>query len=127
MSVRRLRLQDAKLEARPLIHLSVAIGRFVETLFYAILRVRAVVVPVNPMNLTEELAHYVEDSGATTAFVAQDLYARIAPHVQEGEGAGLHHLLVATYSDYLKREPSSPPPEFVSASFWSMSFPSRNL
>ncbi len=39
MSVRGLRLQGAKLEARPLIHLSVAIGRFVEALFYAILRV----------------------------------------------------------------------------------------
>ncbi len=83
--------------------------------YYGILRANAVVVPVNPMNLTEELAHYVEDSGATTAFVAQDLYARIAPHVREDEGEGLHHLLVATYSDYLKREPSSPPPEFVSA------------
>jgi len=39
MPVRGLRLQVAKLEARPLIHLSVAIGRFVEALFYAILRV----------------------------------------------------------------------------------------
>ncbi|TDG06803.1 long-chain fatty acid--CoA ligase [Paraburkholderia guartelaensis] len=81
--------------------------------YYGILRANAVVVPVNPMNLTEELAHYVEDSGATTAFVAQDLYPRIAPLVQEGEG--LQHLLVATYSDYLKCEPFAPPPEFVSA------------
>ncbi|WP_321897306.1 long-chain fatty acid--CoA ligase [Paraburkholderia heleia] len=81
--------------------------------YYGILRANAVVVPVNPMNLTEELAHYVEDSGATTAFVAQDLYPRIAPLVQED--AGLKHLLVATYSDYLKCEPFSPPPEFVSA------------
>jgi hypothetical protein len=30
--------------------------------FYAILRADAVVVPVNPMNLTEELRHYVSDS-----------------------------------------------------------------
>ncbi|MCX5540333.1 long-chain fatty acid--CoA ligase [Paraburkholderia sp. CNPSo 3076] len=81
--------------------------------YYGILRANAVVVPVNPMNLTEELAHYVEDSGATTAFIAQDLYPRIAPLVQEGEG--LKHLLVATYSDYLKCEPFSPPPEFVGA------------
>ncbi|MEX3943481.1 long-chain fatty acid--CoA ligase [Paraburkholderia sp. BR10937] len=81
--------------------------------YYGILRANAVVVPVNPMNLTEELAHYVEDSGATTAFVAQDLYPRVAPLVQEGEG--LKHLLVATYSDYLMCEPFSPPPEFVSA------------
>ena len=32
--------------------------------YYAILRADAVVVPVNPMNRTEELRHYVEDSGA---------------------------------------------------------------
>ncbi len=41
--------------------------------YYAILRADAVVVPVNPMNLTEELRHYVADSDATTAFVPQDL------------------------------------------------------
>jgi fatty-acyl-CoA synthase len=85
--------------------------------YYGILRANAVVVPVNPMNLTDELAHYVEDSGATTAFVSQELYPRIAPHVSnaEGEGSGLRHLIVATYGDYVKGEPSSPPPEFVSA------------
>src|SRR5215468_3823068 len=32
--------------------------------YYAILRADAVVVPVNPMNKSEELAHYVEDSDA---------------------------------------------------------------
>ncbi|HXZ91428.1 MAG TPA: AMP-binding protein, partial [Burkholderiales bacterium] len=32
--------------------------------YYAILRADAVVVPVNPMNRTEELRHYVEDAGA---------------------------------------------------------------
>lgn len=83
--------------------------------YYGILRANAVVVPVNPMNLTDELVHYVEDSGATTVFVSQELYPRIAPLVGEGEGAGLRHLLVATYSDYLKREPFATPPEFVSA------------
>ncbi|WP_084170074.1 long-chain fatty acid--CoA ligase [Paraburkholderia ferrariae] len=87
--------------------------------YYAILRANAMVVPVNPMNMTEELAHYVEDSGATTAFVAQELYARIAPHVSEGPASnaapGLQRLIVATYGDYVKGEPSSPVPEFVGA------------
>ena len=32
--------------------------------FYAILRADAIVVPVNPMLLTDELRHTVEDSGA---------------------------------------------------------------
>ncbi|MBB3259592.1 fatty-acyl-CoA synthase [Paraburkholderia bannensis] len=83
--------------------------------YYGILRANAVVVPVNPMNLADELEHYVQDSGATTAFVTQELYPRIAPLVGEGAAEGLRHLLVATYSDYLTREPFATPPEFVSA------------
>jgi fatty-acyl-CoA synthase len=31
--------------------------------FYAILRAGAVVVPVNPMNRTDELRHYIDDTG----------------------------------------------------------------
>jgi len=45
--------------------------------FYGILRANAVVVPINPMNRTDELRHYVADSGATTAFVPQDLAAQM--------------------------------------------------
>ena len=41
--------------------------------YYGILRADAVVVPVNPMNMTEELRHYVNDTGATVAFAPQDL------------------------------------------------------
>ena len=37
--------------------------------YYAILRADAVVVPVNPMNRTEELRHYVEDSRRDVAIV----------------------------------------------------------
>ena len=37
--------------------------------YYAILRADAVVVPVNPMNRTEELRHYLEDSQARVALV----------------------------------------------------------
>src|ERR1700761_857189 len=43
--------------------------------YYGILRANAVVVPVNPMNMTEELRHYVEDSGATTIIAPQCLFA----------------------------------------------------
>ena len=35
--------------------------------YYAILRADAAVVPVNPMNRTDELRHYVEDSDAASA------------------------------------------------------------
>ena len=83
--------------------------------YYGILRANAVVVPVNPMNLTDEVRHYVEDSGATTAIVPQDLYPQIEPLLGEAAGQGLKHAIVATYSDYLKRPSSITPPEFVAA------------
>ncbi|MET0335421.1 MAG: AMP-binding protein, partial [Rhizobacter sp.] len=79
--------------------------------FYGILRANAVVVPVNPMNMTEELKHYVKDTGATTAFVPQDLHAQMQPLV--GGEQGLKHLVVVTYSDYLKRPTDLPVPPFV--------------
>ena len=79
--------------------------------YYGILRANAVVVPVNPMNRTEELRHYVQDTGAHVAFVAQDLYAEMAPL----QGEGLEHLVVAAYSDYLLHPTDLPVPPFVAA------------
>jgi fatty-acyl-CoA synthase len=79
--------------------------------YYAILRANAVVVPVNPMNLTEELRHYVGDTGAAVVFAAQDLMPQVAPLL----GQGLRHAVVATYADYLKHPTDLNVPEFVSA------------
>ncbi|MFZ6647502.1 long-chain fatty acid--CoA ligase [Undibacterium sp. TJN25] len=79
--------------------------------YYGILRANAVVVPVNPMNLTEELRHYVKDTGATAAIIAQDLYPQMQPLLEEG----LENILVAAYSDYLKRPTDLRVPEFVQA------------
>ena len=87
--------------------------------FYGILRANAVVVPVNPMNRTEELRHYVHDTGATTAFVAQDLCEQMQPLLADRMGSeaggekGLRHLIVATYSDYLKNPTDLKVPNFV--------------
>jgi fatty-acyl-CoA synthase len=72
--------------------------------YYGILRANAVVVPVNPMNRTAELRHYIHDTDATTAFIAQDLHAQIAPLA----GDGLQHLIVATYSDYVGDQAADP-------------------
>jgi fatty-acyl-CoA synthase len=83
--------------------------------FYAILRANAVVVPVNPMNRTEELRHCVDDSGARVAFVAQDLLAQAQPLLAEAGADGLHHVVVATYSDHLRAPTDLRVPEFVSA------------
>lgn len=79
--------------------------------YYGILRANAVVVPVNPMNLTTELRHYVHDTGASTAFVPQDLLAQMQPLL----GEGLEHIIVAAYSDYLKRPTDLKVPDFVVA------------
>ena len=48
--------------------------------YYGILRADAVVVPVNPMNLTEELEHYVEDAGARVLITSQELDAGSESH-----------------------------------------------
>ena len=45
---------------------------------FAILRADAVVVPVSPMYLTEELRHYLADSDARVAIVDADLYSRFS-------------------------------------------------
>ncbi|MBC7471101.1 MAG: long-chain fatty acid--CoA ligase [Ramlibacter sp.] len=90
--------------------------------FYAILRANAVVVPVNPMNRAEELRHCIADSGARTAFVAQDLLpqlpqlAQLQPLVGSADGEpSLQHLVVATYSDYLRATPTFAVPDFIRA------------
>ena len=77
--------------------------------YYAILRADAVVVPVNPMNLTDELTHYVEDSQAHVAIVGQDVLPRI-------ESLGLSRLVVASYADYLPDETDLPLPGFLKGS-----------
>ena len=65
--------------------------------YFAILRADAVVVPVSPMNVTEELLHFFEDSGAGIAIFAQELYDRFRPLL----GGTLKHAIVAAYADYL--------------------------
>jgi fatty-acyl-CoA synthase len=80
--------------------------------YYAILRANAVVVPLNPMYLTQEFLRCARDAGATTAIVAQELYARVAPLVGS---ADLKHVVLATYSDYLKVATDLSVPEFISA------------
>jgi len=78
--------------------------------YYGILRADAVVVPVNPMHRTEELRHYVHDTGATSAFVAQDLVDPMQPLLG---AAGLRHLVVATYGDYLRAATDLKVPDMV--------------
>ena len=74
--------------------------------YYAVLRADAVVVPVNPMNRTEELRHYVGDSDARVAIVGQDVLEQIAP-------LELEHVLEVVYADYLPAQTDLPVPEVL--------------
>lgn len=77
--------------------------------YYAILRADAVVVPVNPMNTTHELAAVLDDCGARVAIVGQEVLPRIAPLL----GTTLDHAVVATYADALPDTIDMPVPAFV--------------
>ncbi len=68
--------------------------------YYAILRANAVVVPVNPMNLTAELRRIVSDCGAKVVVAAQELWPQAVPLVEDGTFA---HSVIAAYSDYLTK------------------------
>ena len=80
--------------------------------FYAILRADAMVVPVNPMLMTDELRHYVEDSGAAVAITSQEIFSRLAPLVGS---TGLKKAIVAAYSDYLPAQTELAVPDWVKA------------
>jgi len=76
--------------------------------YYAILRADAVVVPVNPMNRTEELRHYAADSDARIAIAGSDVLRYLEP-------LGLEQVLPIVYSDYVTSATDLPLPEFVRA------------
>lgn len=66
--------------------------------FYAIMRADAVIVPVNPMLMADELRHAIEDSGAEVAVSAQDLLPQISALL---DSSCLRQIIVASYADYL--------------------------
>jgi fatty-acyl-CoA synthase len=80
--------------------------------FYAVLRADAVVVPVNPMNRSEELHHYVEDADAAVIVSTQEQWPQIAPLLG---ASGLRHMVLGAYSDYLAAPADLPIPDFVRA------------
>lgn len=82
--------------------------------YYAILRADAVVVPVNPMNRSAELAHYVENAQSQVILSAEDLWPQIAPLMHQANG--LQHCVLAAYSDYIHTQTDLPLPDVVRAS-----------
>lgn len=82
--------------------------------YYAILRANAVVVPINPMSVSTELAYFAEDSGARVAIVGQEVYERLQPLIA-GERGCLDRAVVATYSDYVSPETDLELPDIAAA------------
>jgi fatty-acyl-CoA synthase len=80
--------------------------------YYGILRANAVVVPLNPMNLSREIRRYAEDAAAGTIIVSQELYSRVEPLLGT---CALESVVVAAYSDYLKQPTSLTVPDFIAA------------
>jgi fatty-acyl-CoA synthase len=91
--------------------------------FYAIARADAVVVPINCMNLSDELEHILRDSGATVIVAAQDLYPRIEPLL----GNAVRHAVIACYSDYIGGASGETIPEAISAPRRSIQAPAVSL
>jgi fatty-acyl-CoA synthase len=76
---------------------------------FAILRLDAVVVPVNPMNKAEELKHYITDPDARVAVTTADL----APELAQASNAlhadqQLQHLVVTQFSDVFDADTLTP-------------------
>jgi fatty-acyl-CoA synthase len=83
------------------------------TAYYGILRADAVVVPVNPMSTTEDIARLVEDCGARVAVLAQELFERIEPLI--GRDPGFEQVLIAAYSDHVGAASEVPVPAEIAA------------
>ena len=83
---------------------------------FAILRLDAVVVPVNPMNRTEELKHYILDPDAKVAVTTADLAPELAAASNALEpGLRLQHLLVTQFTDAF--DPAALQPEDMPAAW----------
>jgi fatty-acyl-CoA synthase len=80
--------------------------------YYGILRADAVVVPLNPMNITPEILKFSKDAGSDKMLVSQELYARVEPLLKSGD---VKQAIVAAYSDYLKAPTQLAVPNFIAA------------
>ncbi|PBB04989.1 long-chain-fatty-acid--CoA ligase [Salimicrobium humidisoli] len=69
--------------------------------FFAILRLRATVVPANPMSTTEDLAFYVKDCDIRHVLTGEELYSKAKPLK---ETTSVDNIIVASYADYIDRE-----------------------
>lgn len=93
---------------------------------FAILRIRAVVVPINPMSITSELEFFVEDGNIKHALIGQELYEKTAMPLVENKL--LEQPIIASYSAYtapdkalgnIPEEARMPAKDYPNAFLWS--------
>jgi fatty-acyl-CoA synthase len=93
---------------------------------FAILRIDAVVVPVNPMNRAEELKHYITDPDTRVAVTTADL----APELAKASDAlpasqRLQHLVVTQFTDVF--DPVAVGPQEMPEAWAAWLLPTRDL
>lgn len=92
--------------------------------FYAILRARAMVVPINAMTTSSELAYYITDSGARHAFIAQEHIESITPYLNSEQSPRLDAVIVHAYSSELPPQtPENQTPDWVMAPTTTLNHP----
>lgn len=79
--------------------------------YYAVLSLGGLVVPISPMNVEDEINHYCADSGARVVIASQDVVEEFSAVINQGI---IDHLIVATYSDYIKDASSDEVPKVIS-------------
>ena len=95
---------------------------------FAILRANAVVVPVNPMNLAEELKHYITDGDVKVAITTADLGAELVKASNAlPAGQGLQQVVVTELGEYLPPEDKREPVPEVWQAWLTMQRPALQL
>lgn len=77
--------------------------------YYATLRAGAVVVPLNPMYVVEEVAYLLDDSNAKVIFSASDLSQAVAPAVKDRDVK----VVGIAYNDYIREKTDLNVPAFI--------------
>ena len=73
--------------------------------FHAVLRLGAVVVPINPMNKADELTHCITDAGANVALASSDIAHEMAQaSASVGAHQALQHLVVFDLAEALPQD-----------------------
>jgi len=80
--------------------------------YYGIMKANAVVVPLNPMLVEEELFYLLQDSGSDVVITTADLAGRV---INVKKKLPIKEVIVGSYSDYLPKEPTLPVPAFMQA------------